>query len=164
MSNAYDSTRGNTTDRQRRKLWLIETYAADQALVTVDRWNAPHVIPVTAIKVYEDAGDTVHRCCRCYRCGKLLTLETMTVDRIIPGCKGGTYRRSNIRPSCSDCANKQGAELSAESRNQVPVVRPRVRQLAARDAQAGRGDQGTVPVPDVQAPGAGSVRRNGKVA
>lgn len=164
MSNAYDSTRGNTTDRQRRKAWLIETYAADYAIAIPARFTVELVIPVDRIDQYRLDGDTVHRCCRCYRCGKLLTLETVTVDRIVPGCKGGTYRRNNIRPSCSDCANKQGAELSAETRNQVPMVRPRVRQLAARDAQAGRGDQGAVSMPDVQAPRAGRVRRNGKVA
>jgi len=164
MSNAYETTRGNTTDRQRRKLWLIETYRADCVIAIPARFTVELIIPADRADQYRQDGDTVHDCCRCYRCGKLLTLETVTVDRIIPGCKGGTYRRNNIRPSCSDCANKQGAELSAETRNQLPVVRPRVRQLAARDTQAGRGDQGAVPVPGLQASGAGRVRRNGKVA
>lgn len=165
MTNAYDSTRGNTTDRQRRKEWLLKTYAADVALVLVQGFHSPHVIPLSAVPVYEAAGDTVHQCCRCFRCGKLLTIETLTVDRIIPGCQGGTYRRNNIRPSCSDCANKQGAELRAETaRNRVPVVRRRVPQLAARNAPAERDDEGSVPVPDVQASGPGDLRRNGKVA
>lgn len=151
MSNAYDSTRGNTTDRDRRRKWLLETYRAD-----ADVWPSSGEAVLFG---------TAEPACRCYRCGKLLTLETLTVDRIIPGCKGGTYRRNNIRPSCSDCANKQGGELSAENRsNSVPLVRSRVSQLAARDAQAERGGAGAVPVPDVQTPGAGSVRRNGKVA
>lgn len=95
MTNAYDSTRGNTTDRSRRKLYLLETYRAN-----VDLEGVP--------------------ACRCYRCGCLLTYETLTVDRIVPGCKGGTYRRSNIRPSCSACATETGNELKAEQ-GQSPV-------------------------------------------
>jgi 5-methylcytosine-specific restriction endonuclease McrA len=165
MTNAYDSTRGNVTDRQRRKTWLLETYRADCAIAVPARFKVELIIPVSKIDQYRADGDTVYECCRCYRCGKLLTLETLTVDRIIPGCKGGTYRRNNIRPSCADCASKTGRDLSAEIRsNRVSVVRPRVRQLAARNAPAGRGDQRAVPVPDVQASGAGDLRRNGALA
>jgi hypothetical protein len=28
--------------------------------------------------------------CRCYRCGRLLVLEVLTVDRILPGCNSET--------------------------------------------------------------------------
>jgi hypothetical protein len=101
MSNAYDSTRGNVTDRQRRRAWLLETYRADVDWFDFGHGSTTHGVPI---------GMGVPAC-RCYRCGKMLTIETLTVDRIIPGCKGGTYRRNNIRPSCSDCANRQGGEL-----------------------------------------------------
>lgn len=47
--------------------------------------------------------------CRCYRCGKLLTESTVTVDRIVPACRGGTYRRGNIRPACAKCNSETGA-------------------------------------------------------
>lgn len=47
--------------------------------------------------------------CRCYRCGVLLTVSTVTVDRIVPGCQGGTYRRNNIRPACAPCNTVTGA-------------------------------------------------------
>jgi 5-methylcytosine-specific restriction endonuclease McrA len=160
MTNAYDSTRGNVTDRQRRREWLLETYAADCA-IAVTSFGNELTVSVDRVEIYRADGDIVHPCCRCYRCGKLLTLATLTVDRIIPGCKGGTYRRNNIRPSCSDCANKQGGELRAENRSNVPVVRPRVPELAARNAPAGGDGAGAVPVPVVQASGQGSVRRDG---
>jgi 5-methylcytosine-specific restriction endonuclease McrA len=117
MTNAYDSTRGNVTDRQRRREWLLKTYAADMAIAIPARFKVELIISALKADQYRADGDTVLECCRCYRCGKLLTLETLTVDRIIPGCKGGTYRRNNIRPSCSNCANKQGGELRAEIRN-----------------------------------------------
>jgi hypothetical protein len=47
--------------------------------------------------------------CRCYRCGKLLTVDTVTADRIKPGCQGGTYRRENLRPACLSCNSITGA-------------------------------------------------------
>lgn len=68
--------RGNTTDRQRRREWLLKTYASNIE------------------------GQPT---CRCYRCGVLLTEATMTIDRILPGKAGGGYRRNNIRPACGPC-------------------------------------------------------------
>lgn len=52
----------------------------------------------------------------CTFCPEMLTFETITVDRIIPGIEGGTYARDNIRPSCMKCASKQGADMSCERR------------------------------------------------
>lgn len=94
MSTARGTTnrndRGNTEDRRLRRAWLIATFAADVPGLT-----------------------------RCYRCGRLLynpdaapadtaDLLVLTVDRIIPGCMGGTYRRSNIRPACGPCNSSTG--------------------------------------------------------
>lgn len=39
--------------------------------------------------------------------------QPLTVDRIIPGCRGGTYRRNNIRPCCSGCNSETGGGLRA---------------------------------------------------
>jgi hypothetical protein len=50
----------------------------------------------------------------CYRCPTVLDFETITVDRIIPGCEGGTYRRSNIRPACAPCNESTGGSLGAQ--------------------------------------------------
>jgi hypothetical protein len=63
--------------------------------------------------------------CRCFRCGKLLTVYTVTVDRIKPGCKGGTYRRDNIRPACSTCNESTGGKLGAEQKKAKAVKRKR---------------------------------------
>lgn len=103
---------GNAEDRRRRRAWLLETYAADKVLVLVGGHDRLRDIPRTAIPIYEASGDTIVEACRCYRCGKLLTLETLTVDRIIPGCLGGTYRRNNIRPACKDCNEHTGGKLA----------------------------------------------------
>lgn len=71
--------RGNTRDRARRRAWLLKTYESD-----------------------------VPGFCRCYRCGGLLSENTLTVDRIVPGCKGGRYVRKNIRPACAKCNSETG--------------------------------------------------------
>jgi hypothetical protein len=42
---------------------------------------------------------------------------TITVDRIVPGRDGGTYRRNNIRPACGPCNSETGGALA----RRVPV-------------------------------------------
>lgn len=126
MTNAYDGSRGSNLTRRRRKLWLLETYAADVDGIVIrfvrddrtDTWFAKsprdQVTMVEMLETdYEVLSVQIVPACRCYRCGDLLTYDTVTVDRIIPGCKGGTYRRNNIRPSCSPCATLTGNELKA---------------------------------------------------
>lgn len=79
--------------------------------------------------------------CRCYRCGVLLVnpddhpgvdlqplfrvdlpgsyselAKPLTIDRIIPGCKNGTYRRNNIRPACGGCNSETGGALATPRR------------------------------------------------
>jgi 5-methylcytosine-specific restriction endonuclease McrA len=54
--------------------------------------------------------------CDCSFCGVVLDFGTVTVDRIIPGCLGGTYRRDNIRPACLSCNSIHGNTLQASRR------------------------------------------------
>ena len=77
------NARGSAEDRRRWREWLVATYAADVQLGGL-------------------------AACRCYRCGRLLTVLDVTVDRIVPGCQGGTYRRTNIRPACAHCNSATG--------------------------------------------------------
>lgn len=51
------------------------------------------------------------RVARCWECNARVDMQTMIVDRIVPGKHGGTYRRNNIRPQCWVCSNKQGYRL-----------------------------------------------------
>jgi 5-methylcytosine-specific restriction endonuclease McrA len=81
------NARGSSADRAARRAFLLTSYAAN---VKVDD------LPT----------------CRCYRCGILLTEATITVDRIVPGCLGGTYRRNNIRPACAPCNSSTGGALN----------------------------------------------------
>jgi hypothetical protein len=93
------NARGGADDRRRRREWLVVTYRADVDVV-------PLAFPLP-YALHTDLGLGVPAC-RCYRCGQLLTTETVTVDRIIPGCQGGTYRRDNIRPACGGCNSSTG--------------------------------------------------------
>jgi hypothetical protein len=79
------NARGSSYTRRRRRAWLVETFRADV--------------------------DMLEPACRCYRCGKLLTVDTVTVDRIIPGAHGGRYVRGNIRPACGPCNSETGGAI-----------------------------------------------------
>lgn len=98
--------RGNTEDRRRRREWLVLTYRAN---VDVIRYYPSRLGKTVAAQGPLGSGQPA---CRCYRCGFLLTVDTVTVDRIIPGCKGGTYRRNNIRPACAGCNSETGGPLA----------------------------------------------------
>ncbi len=98
------NARGGSEDRRRRREWLVATYRADVDVVLIHTaWVDPIVVGV--IPGTEGSSPA----CRCYRCGALLTAETVTVDRIRPGCQGGTYARTNIRPACGRCNSVTGA-------------------------------------------------------
>lgn len=75
--------RGNTIDRLRRRVWLVDTFGDGEEV-------------------------------KCHFCPEILTVDTVTADRIIPGCDGGRYVRGNIRPSCLPCASKTGGQLGVE--------------------------------------------------
>lgn len=98
--------RGSAEDRRRRRVWLVETYRAN---VDVVRYYPSPLGRTLAAQAPLGRGRPA---CRCYRCGFLLTVEVVTVDRIIPGCRGGTYRRNNIRPACSGCNSETGGPLA----------------------------------------------------
>lgn len=96
------NARGSVTDRERRRAWLVDTYRANLDVLVVRLGNGRELRMDTRFGQGEPA-------CRCYRCGVLLTIDTVTVDRIIPGCRGGTYARNNIRPACGPCNSFIGA-------------------------------------------------------
>ena len=128
---------GSSDDRRRRKVYLVEHYRADVDVLKVTR---PHKLLGEASFYVEDSDVSTSRnmpcladvlireddyavalpACRCYRCGVLLTVETVTADRRVPGCKGGTYARHNIRPACAPCNSSTGGALGARRRTNPP--------------------------------------------
>ena len=112
------NSRGNTEDRRRRREWLVDVYQADVDVIRI-YWPSTNEWTENAwsdgLERVADRWERV-RACRCYRCGALLSVHTVTVDRIIPGCKGGTYRRNNIRPACGTCNSETGGALASRRR------------------------------------------------
>ena len=104
------NVRGSAESRRRRREWLVQTYRADADLssfeVSTHPWQPPHRVQCPL-----GSGEPA---CRCYRCGTLLSVDTVTVDRIKPGIEGGTYRRDNIRPACAKCNEDTGRKLGHE--------------------------------------------------
>jgi hypothetical protein len=98
------NARGSSHARQRRREWLVATYRANVDVLT----SGPRVLKLVSLGEGQPA-------CRCYRCGVLLTVDTVTIDRIIPGAQGGTYRRSNIRPACGSCNSETGGAVRSNS-------------------------------------------------
>jgi hypothetical protein len=80
------NARGNSRDRKVRKLWLLRQFG--------DGSSAP------CLAELHDSS-----------CPGTVTLETITVDRIVPGCDRGTYRRDNIRPAFGACNSKHGGSI-----------------------------------------------------
>jgi hypothetical protein len=90
------NARGSSEDRRRRRRFLLETF-----------------------------GDGTTALCSFDDCTILLTFETVTVDRILPGALGGRYTRDNIRPACGPHNFSDGAtkvkEQVRKMRSETPV-------------------------------------------
>ena len=99
----HRNARGGSPERRRRE-WLVLTYRANVDVIPIELFHGPLVVEV---HLGTEGGQSA---CRCYRCGCLLTVDTVTVDRIVPGCQGGTYRRDNIRPACGPCNSETGGQ------------------------------------------------------
>jgi len=59
----------------------------------------------------------------------------MTLDRIVPGSKGGTYCRANVRPACRSC-NEWLADHGTEFWNRPVMVELGVRRSKFRPTVA----------------------------
>lgn len=116
------NARGSARDRARRRAFLLATYAANVQVISAEgRGDIHPASPDDQAEWMADlesagAAYVLLATCRCYRCGGLLVDGTLTVDRIIPGCKGGTYRRDNIRPACGGCNSETGGALASKRR------------------------------------------------
>lgn len=61
----------------------------------------------------------------CHYCRVELDVDTITVDRIIPGCQVGTYRRGNIQPTCPLCNPREGGRLRSGRQREVAAGQTR---------------------------------------
>lgn len=119
--------RGSAETRRRRKQWLVETFRANVDVIAIGWADGDTQLVYPTDRAMFEQWATVQLdaltidvefipACRCYRCGRLLTVDDVTVDRIIPGAEGGTYRRTNIRPACGFDNSSTGGVLGAARR------------------------------------------------
>lgn len=93
MANYPDGDkRGNAKDRKARKIWLLSPEAP---------WGGNGDMAPCAMRI---SGE----------CQEIVDYASMEVDRIIPGCLGGRYVRTNIRPACRPCNNYASHDQKAE--------------------------------------------------
>lgn len=96
MANYPDGDkRGNAKDRKARKIWLLSPMAG---------FGGNGDFAPCAMKI-----DVA--------CEEIVDYASMEVDRIFPGCLGGTYRRGNIRPACRPCNNRASHAQKIEKAN-----------------------------------------------
>lgn len=80
---------GSAKNRAVRRKWLLETFG-DGVIASCALANGPW-------------------------CLGTVDSATLTVDRIVPGCKGGRYIRGNIRPACGPCNSRHGGSLRRDT-------------------------------------------------
>lgn len=89
-STSNGNSSGNSYQRRRRRQWLLDKFGdgttASCALICTEE------------------------------CEITVTIATIWVDRIIPGCQGGRYVHGNIQPSCGPCNMSAGGRLGAARR------------------------------------------------
>jgi hypothetical protein len=85
---------GGTDDQSPRpssEAVLIENWRADRDVVLIALRDGQHL----AVDV-NPGTEGAQPACRCYRCGTLLTADTVKVSRVRPGA-------GQIRPACEAC-------------------------------------------------------------
>lgn len=80
------NVRGSAASRRARRLWLLTVFG--DGVTARCMLGGPH-------------------------CLGRVDITTLTVDRIVPGRDGGTYRRGNIVPACGPCNYGEGGQVGA---------------------------------------------------
>lgn len=67
--------------------------------------------------------------CNCIYCKKPLTLETMTIEHVVPRAKGGNNKLENLRPACSFCnsVHRNPNDVDHVKRNSIDIALLRVK-------------------------------------
>ncbi len=51
---------------------------------------------------------------QCFMCNEELSISQLTIDHIIPKCRGGTSRPTNLQPMCAKCNNDSKKDADPE--------------------------------------------------
>jgi 5-methylcytosine-specific restriction endonuclease McrA len=72
--------------------------------------------------------------CNCIYCKKLLTIDTMTIEHVIPRAKGGGNTLDNLRPACGFCnsVHRNPNDVDHKPRNALDIGILRVKMCFRR--------------------------------
>lgn len=110
--------RGSTEDRCRRRACLVGTYRADTDAQHTEV-RAALVAQVLRVRVDPVPASDGMPACRCYRCGLLLTVDTDTVDRIIPDATAVPAAATKIRPAGGSNISETGGALASRPKRRT---------------------------------------------
>ena len=120
MSTERGTTNGNARGssyerRRRRRAWIMENWASDlPGFVRCYRCGVLLYNPDDeAVEVGTGLGYPARWV---IREGNYYTASALTIDRIVPECQGGTYRRNNIRPACGTCISETEQVVSTKTK------------------------------------------------
>ncbi len=102
------NARGNSHDRRARKAWIMREWRARELRSFV---TPTMMEDGTRGIAYSMLSVPLPGKVRCYACGTILDVESVTIDRVNPGAKGGKYTRCNTRPACATCNSAAGATI-----------------------------------------------------
>lgn len=89
---------GNSKDRARRRARIVERDGWPEVGLVLCHWCG---CPLLQDEDPEAPGQSV------------------TMDRVVPGCEGGTYELDNLVPACGPCNQERGGKLGAQRRGLV---------------------------------------------
>jgi len=82
---------GNARDRARRRARIVARDGWPEVGIVLCRWCD---VPLLQDDDPEAPGQSV------------------TMDRVVPGCEGGTYQLDNLVPACRNCNESRGGKLA----------------------------------------------------
>lgn len=100
---------------QNKRRALTGCHADSEALRRA-RKRATQVVPIRRTDIMARDGNL------CYLCGRELTLQTATIDHVIPLSRGGSHTPDNVKLACKPCNSRKQSKLLSELPDSRPLL------------------------------------------
>lgn len=108
FSNPKNRQRINQGQRKRYRTWTPEQREKYREVMNkgirayqARKMNAPFTISFSKNDIIKRDG------LNCYLCEKLLTVEEVTLDHVLPLCRGGNHKPENAKIACKSCNSRK---------------------------------------------------------